>query len=184
MGAAGKSLLLVNAKPMLLGIAEALMQGRVDYLMIVAHTQLLNKLPAMPANVRVIVNDDPQSAMIDSIRLALSAYERCQPIGGLDGVLVCPCDAAGLHAEDVRRCVEAFRETPNQIIIAAHENKRGHPMIFPAGLIPAVRSSLCDAGLNQLAKHHGPRVRQVACDSPGTIRNVNTPEDYNQLDHS
>jgi molybdenum cofactor cytidylyltransferase len=160
---------------MLLGIVEALLDGGVTRVVVVASSALQAQFPPFPRCVEVTLNDDPQSEMIDSIRIGLTEATASA------GYLVCPSDAAGITAGDVRRCVDAFHETPDRIIIATHGGRRGHPMIVPATLAPVVHSVECDTGLNHLARHRAHLVREVLCDSPGTVANVNTPGDYEQL---
>jgi molybdenum cofactor cytidylyltransferase len=173
-----KPLLHVGGKPMLLGVVDALLQGGVSRVTLVASPQLRDQLNDLPPAVGVTVNDHAGSEMIDSIRIGLAASET---VGAADGCLVCPCDAAGITGADVRRCLEAFAAAPDRIVIAAHAGRRGHPLIFPASLAGAVRSAECDAGLNRLARDRPHLVREVPCDSPGTTANVNTPADYGSI---
>lgn len=170
-----KQLLVVSGQPMLLGIVRALVDGGVRRVTVVVNPVLREKLPPLPPQVDIAINDQPDTEMIDSIRIGLAAST------GVDGYLICPSDAAGLSAADVRRCVDGFTQTPDRIVIATHAGRRGHPMIFPASLAAVVRSPQCDAGLNQLAKRHPQLVSEVPCDSPGTTANVNTPADYQKL---
>ena len=174
---APKQLLRVDDKPMLLGVVDALLAGGCDAVVIVAHSDVRNALPPLSdPRVRLAINDEAGSEMIDSVRIGLGAEHHA------GGYLVCPCDAVGLTPDDVRRCIEAFGDTPDRIVIATCAGRKGHPMIFPGSLVEAVSSSECDAGLNQLARNRPQLVRLVACDSPGTIANINTPADYEQLE--
>ena len=170
-----KQLLPVRDRPMLLGVVDALLAGGADALALVIPPHLRERLGDLSAGVRIVTNDRETSEMIDSIRMGLDASGPC------DGYLVCPSDAAGITADDVRRCADAFRETPDRIVIASHGGRRGHPVIFPATLADAVRSRECDAGLNQLARNRPNLVRIVKCDSRGTITNVNTRDEYERL---
>jgi len=173
-----KQLLDVDGRPMLLGVIDALLTGGISSITLVASTALREALPPLPPGVAVAANDDPRTEMIDSIRIGLAA----SPV--VDGYLVCPSDAARLAASDVRRCIDAFAKSPNAIVIARHNGRGGHPIIIPASLRDAVQSSECDAGLNQLARNRPQRVQHAECDSPGTVANVNTPDDYEGLKDS
>ena len=170
-----KQLLQVDGKPMLLGVVDALLGGGVSSVIVVASSELREKFPPFPPFVSFATNDDPRTEMIDSIRVALTSSPSSE------GYLVCPGDAARISAADVRRCINAFLETPNRIVVATHHGKRGHPTIFPRSLARIVRSPECDAGLNHLARNRPQLLREVACDSPGTVSNVNTPADYEKL---
>jgi CTP:molybdopterin cytidylyltransferase MocA len=175
-----KPLLEVEGRPMLLGVLYALLEGGVAGVTVVAGRDLQPHFAQMPAGVRVALNDDPKSEMIDSVRIGLAELA-ASAAAAAAGYLVCPCDAAGITPADVRRCVGAFAEAPDHIVIATHAGRRGHPMILPASLVPVVCSAECDGGLNRLARNRPQLVREVPCDSPGTIANVNTPADYARL---
>src|SRR5688572_22744483 len=129
-----KQLLHVDGKPMLLGIVEALLGGGVARVVVVTNSAVLEELPSLPQNVNVVLNDDPKTQMIESIRIGIAASPAA------NGFLVCPSDAARITAADVRRCIEAFAETPGRIVIATHDGRRGHPMIFPQALTTVVQS--------------------------------------------
>lgn len=171
-----KQMLPVNGLPMVMQVLDALLGGGADEVILVAHEALRAALPDLPPRVRIVANDDPDTAMIDSVRIGTAAAGE-HPAG----ILVCPADAAGVAAGDVRRCIDAFRASPDRIVIATHHRRRGHPLIFPALLAEGVRSGECDTGLNQLARNRPALVRTVECDSPGAVANVNTPEDYQRL---
>jgi len=174
MGTA-KQLLPVGGRPMLLGVLDALLgAGGVEAVVLVTHSQLRDQIGELPPDLRVAINDDPGSAMIDSVRVGLDAAGPC------DGYLVCPADAAGISPDDVRRCADAFGESPDHIIVAGHGGRRGHPMIFPHALADVVRSRECDAGLNALARNRPELVRVIPCGA-SALANVNTPEDYDHL---
>lgn len=174
-----KQLLDVNGRPMLMAIVSALLDGGVTQITVVVNAQMEPRLAGLlPKHVRVVCNADRASEMIDSVRLGMDAESGA---AAPTGYLVCPCDAAGIAAADVRRCVESFAEVPDRIVVAKYAGKRGHPTIFPASLAGAVRSSECDVGLNQLARNRPDLVREVACESPGTIANINTPADYERM---
>jgi molybdenum cofactor cytidylyltransferase len=170
-----KQFLHVDGKPMLLGVVDALLGGGVARVTVVTHSAVREQLPSLPPRVEVMLNDDPDTQMIESIRIGLAASPNA------DGYLVCPSDAARITSSDVRRCIEAFAETPGRIVIATHNGTRGHPMIFPQAMAAVVQSAECDAGLNLLSRHRPQLVREVICDSPGTVSNVNTPADYEKL---
>ena len=173
MGTA-KQLLAVRGRPMLLGVLDALHTGGADEVVLVTHSQLRDQLGILPRDVRIAFNDDAGSTMIDSVRIGMDAAPAC------DGYLVCPADAAGITADDVRRCAAAFHASPYLIIIAGHDGRRGHPVFFPHALAEVVRSRECDPGLNKLARSRPEVVRVIPCGA-SALANVNTREDYDRL---
>lgn len=171
---APKQLLHVDGRPMLVGIVDALLGGGIARVTIVLSTALREKVAPLPPLASFALNDDPHTEMIDSIRIGLTAS------GVADGYLICPSDTARITAVDVRRCVDAFKQAPDRIVIATHGGRRGHPIVFPASLAMTVRSQECDGGLNQLSRNRPQLMHEVACDA-ATLANVNTPADYERL---
>jgi molybdenum cofactor cytidylyltransferase len=180
MGTA-KQLLDVGGRTMLTALLEPLIAARVQGVVLVTHIAVANKidLSGFPRTT-LAINDDADSQMIDSVRIGLSAWRQREPIGKRDGILVCPADQPGIATADFAACIDAFRVAPDRIVIAAHKGQRGHPIIFPASLVPFVQSNACDAGLNALPKAHADHMQLVEC-GPAVTRDVDTSADYEQL---
>lgn len=120
-----------------------------------------------------------------------------------DGILVCPGDYPGLTTHAFAACAGAYRAActdkavmgtansreaesnhaearpiaPAPIIIASHGGQRGHPIIFPAELIPFVMSPACDGGLNALTQEFADRARLVELPTDAVLRDADTPGD-------
>jgi len=194
-----KQLLEVDGRPMLLGLLDTLAAPGITQSIVVTTPAIAQSLKlADVAGVALCFNEDPATEMIDSVRLGLGARlgmradqsrdregavnpEQREPLpahGAPDGFLICPADHPNLSAADVRACLDAFARQPDRIIIAARDGRRGHPIIIPAALVEFVQSAACDGGLNALPRAMSERVVLVACDSPGILRDVDTPDDY------
>ena len=176
-----KQLLDVGGRTMLERVLEPLAASAAAGVLLVTRSELIERLPLALPRVTVAFNDDPDAAMIDSVRIGLGEWERRERPGPRDGFLVVPGDQPGLTPFAIDHCLRTFGQDPARIVIAVHSGRRGHPLIFPASLVPFVLSAACDQGLNQLARHHAQLVLSVECDSPAVTRNVNTPEDYRLL---
>ena len=145
-------------------VVRTLLDAGLDTVVLVTRSELVARL-GLPSDKRLSVaaNDDASSQMIDSIRIGLSAlFDDGAASGGekedkpslvdrasdCAGILVVPGDMPGLAVATCRLCAEAFRQEPTKIIIAAHNGRRGHPLIFPAALRSVVHQ--LDGGLNAL----------------------------------
>ena len=176
-----KQLLPTQEGTVLESVIEAVLWGNVNGLCVVTSSAIDEAL-AVSEDPRFIVaiNDDPDSEMLDSIRLGMAALdERCQ-IHDTDGYMVCPGDMPQISVEDVRAVAGAYRAAPGGIVIAAHAGTKGHPMVFPVALETEVQR-IEDGGLKVLAERHARRVRLIECASPGVIQDLDTPEDYQRL---
>ncbi len=122
--------------------------------------------------------------MIDSIRIALPRIANLRKASPLetdsqDGVLVIPADIPGISTNTCTQCIRAFKEKPRRIIIAAHDQKPGHPMIFPFEMQSAIMQ--LEGGLNMIPKLYPDRVTRVLVDEPEILNDIDTMSDYNRL---
>ena len=183
-----KQLLPVDGRPMLESVLAPLLQPCLAGILLVTHTGLADPLTAIIAGVppgspsiHLAFNDDPASGMVDSIRIALRAWPAHAALAPSDGFLIVPSDQPGIPASAVAACCAAFAADPTRIVIATHAGRRGHPLVFPAALVPFVESPACDHGLNALVHAHPASILAVEHPSPAIVRNINTPEDYTAL---
>jgi molybdenum cofactor cytidylyltransferase len=181
-----KQLLDVGGAPMLLAALRPLAAARVAGVVLVTHRAIADRLQgghqldSLPP-VFLASNENETSEMIDSVRIGLSAWQHRESIGDRDGFLVCPADQPGIPTSDFNACIAAFAGAPDRIVIASRTSHRGHPIIFPAALVPFVQSTACDTGLNALPRAFPERVLAIECSSPAVARDVDTPEDYGRL---
>ncbi len=177
-----KQLIPIDNQPMLLAVLDPLTSSDITHITIVTRTDIANALSLTDSETTtIVINDDDQSDMIDSIRLALADIQTRHAPKPTDGILITPADQPGQFPDDINHCIAAYHSDPTKLIIAEHDGRRGHPLIFPATLIPDVHAPLCDTGLRNLTHHHAALVRPVPCPSIAVIRDIDTPDDLDQL---
>jgi len=182
MGTA-KQTLPVGTSTMVSAVARTMLAANLDGIVVVTRSELRDALK-LPDDPRLIVcfNDDATSQMLDSIRIGLArlSVDHEAALGPLDGVLVIPGDMPAVPTEACRACSEVFRKSPDRIVIATHEGRPGHPIIFPLALRPDLDD--LPGGLNELRRRHADRVREVPISDPGILRDVDTRQDYAGLE--
>lgn len=160
--------------------AATLLAADLDAVVVVTRAELVDAI-GLPRDdrLRVAINDDASSEMIDSVRLGLELLD--DGFGGSPdaGVLVVPADMPKVSPDACRRCIEAFRERPSNIFIATCDGRRGHPILFPAVLRHMLGA--IEGGLNELPRLRADLVREVAIDDVAILRDVDTQADYDQL---
>lgn len=177
-----KQLIPINNKPMLLTVLEPLTATNISAVAIVTRTDIANQLSLTESqNTTIVINDDDQSEMIDSIRLAITAIADQHTPAPTDGFLIIPADQPGLTPTDINRCITAFQSSPTHLVIAEHNNRRGHPLIFPASLAQDVHSPLCNTGLRELTRKHADSILTVPCPTIAVTRDIDTPDDLNKF---
>ncbi|MBM4394434.1 MAG: nucleotidyltransferase family protein [Deltaproteobacteria bacterium] len=132
-------------------------------------------VPSLPPDVRTVVNPDPDRGQVSSVRCAISA------IGEPGGValLVAPVDHPLVLPVTFAAVAAAHRAAPGAIVVATHAGRRGHPVVFPAALVPDLLGpAATEGGARALLRAHPDRVVEVACDDAWVTRDVDTAEDY------
>ena len=119
--------------------------------------------------------------MRDSVEYALRHIETQFQPGPIAGWILAPADHPLLDRSVIDRLLAVWRNSSGKILVPVHAGRRGHPTIFPCGLVHDVYSLPADQGLNSLLARHEAIVEQVAVDSPGVIADLDTPEDYARL---
>ena len=64
------------------------------------------------------------------------------------------------------------------IVVPAYRGRRGHPIALPWRLAAEVKSLPKGVGLNALVARHAADVVEFEVDEPGTVVDLDTPEDY------
>lgn len=190
MGAT-KQVLPFKGTTMVGAVVRTLLEAGVDGVVVVTRSELLARLD-MPEDARVCIatNDRTDSEMIDSVRMGLavlsgtvqSVYthsgelseKKLHPRSG-DGVLVLPADMPAVPVEACRSCMDAFRAAPGTIAIAVHQQRRGHPILFPFSICGDI--DRLAGGLDELPNCYPEWVRLIETNSPDIFHDVDKPED-------
>ncbi len=190
-----KQIASVGHSTMVCAVARSMLDAGVDGLIVVTRAALLERL-GLPSDdrIRIAVNDDPNSEMIDSIRvaaatlpeLAETAAERrdlASPAQAkstdADGIMVIPADMPAVTAETCRLCLVAFAREPDRIVIAVHAGRRGHPIIFPGALLGTAIEQ--QGGLRMLPQLFPDRILRVETPDRGATRDIDTWTDYRRM---
>jgi len=163
---------------MLATIMDALEASRVASLVVVVNPLIAEAIQVErpPTNCRhYVINDRPDSQMIESIQIGLARALRLAPAGG--GVLICPGDHPCIRPQTIDQCLAAFASAPDRLVIAAYQGRRAHPIILPADLARAVMFWVPTDRLDNLPARYCERVQQVEVDDPGILIDVDTPAD-------
>lgn len=77
--------------------------------------------------------------------------------------------------------IDAHRAAGAAITVPVYEGRRGHPALFAAALVPALRA-VTDAqeGLRAVMRAHAHAVQEVAIADPRVVLDMNTPDAYRQ----
>ena len=172
-----KALLRLGEATFVEHVVAGITAGGVERAVVVVNPQIADAVrPLVGASAEIVVNDRPNSEMIESIQVGLAHVAATEKPNPYDGCLITPVDKPRICGESIQRCVDAFRAAPDRIVIASRDGRRGHPIVFPWRLADFVRSLPPTMGLNQLPRQHADRVMEVPCEEEGVVADIDTPE--------
>ncbi|AJE47293.1 hypothetical protein P73_2578 [Celeribacter indicus] len=126
---------------------------------------------------RVILVAGAEKGLSETLK-ALATEARA---GDYDGLIVLLADlpfVTRAHLEKLTEFFETFEGA--RIVRAMDETERGgHPVIFPASVLPDFAALSGDDGARMVIEHYG--VKQVAMPSGAATWDVDTPDDWRKL---
>ena len=124
------------------------------------------------------VNPSPERGMLSSI---LAGLDSLGASAGEGALLVCPGDLPALSAGTVAAVLAALERSGTALPVPVHGGRRGHPLAIAPRRVPEIPTLDLDVGLRQLLDRHPDEILEVPVDDPGCVRDVDTPEDYEDL---
>jgi CTP:molybdopterin cytidylyltransferase MocA len=161
-------------------VLSAWSASRVAAVVLVAHRdddELIER--ARRTGAQVVVPEVPPPDMKQSVVAGLAWVEEYFQPQASDAWLVAPADFPSLSSEMIDRLLAHHDPSRPAILVAAHEARRGHPVLFPWPLAEAVSTLSPGEGLDALLARH--EVRLVECGPQAVAGDIDTPDDYRRL---
>src|SRR5690606_34510735 len=102
----------------------------------------------------VVQPDDPPAEMRISVEHLLQAIEEKRRPRPDDGWLLIPADHPLLSPGTLHQLLDAWRESPTQIVLPSFHGRRGHPTLLPWSLAADVPALPANVGINHLVRQH------------------------------
>jgi molybdenum cofactor cytidylyltransferase len=94
-------------------------------------------------------------------------------------VMILPADMPEIETADLRALTQAMRQDPSQIWRGATaDGIAGHPVIFPADLLPAFQTLSGDLGARAILAKYKDRIRLCPLPARHALTDLDTPEDW------
>jgi molybdenum cofactor cytidylyltransferase len=125
-----------------------------------------------------VVNPTWPKGQADSLRRGLGA------LAGEDvGVLVLTVDRPHVRAETAAALAAAWRAAPTQIWQPRHAGRRGHPIVYPAALVPELRALGPDESPRDLLRRPAVAAlrQELEVEDPAVLDNLDRPADLARL---
>lgn len=169
-----KQLLPLGEKTVIAHCAEGLINAGIGDIVVVTgkkHKSIQKALDDFP--VRFAVNPHPESEMADSVRTGLGEISHSST-----GILICLSDHPLISSETFRSLAFMHEKMPDKIIVPIHKGKRGHPTLFPAGVIKEIFSAV---SLREVIRQNSGKTFFAEMPDEGVVMDMDTTEDYEKI---
>jgi molybdenum cofactor cytidylyltransferase len=119
----------------------------------------------------VVINKNWEAGQLSSIQAGV----RNLP-DGTDGILFFLIDHPLISRELVGDLVERFYESGKAIVLPIYKGRRGHPVIFSAGLYQELLSAPLETGARAVVWAHREEVSEMETSEEGCVLNLNDPD--------
>ncbi len=121
----------------------------------------------------IVRNTIPDSQMADSVRTGLGAIDdRCS------GVLICLSDHPLIGIGTYEAIINAHQEAPDRIVIPVYGGRRGHPTLFPPGVMQEIASG---ASLRDVIRKDASRLSLLDVADEGVVLDMDTDDEYRRI---
>ncbi|MDD5557181.1 MAG: nucleotidyltransferase family protein [bacterium] len=124
----------------------------------------------------VVVNRDFERGQLSSLQCGLRAVSEAAGaalVTLVDHPLVAASTYAGMRT--------AWEADPGKILVAAHDGRRGHPVIFPRAVFGELMEAPAGEGARAVVRRDPARVRSIGFDDPGVTADIDDPADYERF---
>ncbi len=124
--------------------------------------------------VETVFNENYQiGEMLSSIQLGLSVKMR-----EASAALICLGDQPQVDERSVRQICNAFLAQKSQIVVPSYQMQRGHPWLVARPLWDELIAMKAPKTPRDFLLKHSREIHYVVVDSPNTLADLDTPEDY------
>jgi molybdenum cofactor cytidylyltransferase len=173
-----KLLAIVHGEPMIRHVVQAALTSKVDEVIVVLGWEanlVKNALSGLPC--RLIVNDDYEKGQSSSLKRGL------REVGPQTrAILVLPGDIARIDSRSIDKVIETYNLKGGMVIVAAHQGRHGHPILFDRKLFPEIERITEESyGLKSVVRNHEFEVSLVETGTENVLRDVDTPQDLREI---
>jgi len=179
---AGRSLRMGDFKPLLPLGPDSFIERTIrlyrgvdigDILVVVGH-EAGRVIPVLDGlGVNWVKNTHYDQGMFSSIQTGVRGlWGQCRAF------FLHPADIPFVHPETIKSLIAAFQTGDVDVCRPAYRGKLGHPPLISLSLSGAIGEFDGTGGLRALLARHADKSRNIQCDDPGILLDMDTPEDY------
>jgi molybdenum cofactor cytidylyltransferase len=164
-------------------VVMALRQAGIEQILVVLGPHVPELVPlAQTAGAAVLLLPNQTCDMRATVQEGLSWLEAQFRPGDEDDWLLVPADHPTLNPGVIRALLRAKEWNSNcSIVVPTFQGQRGHPALLSWQHVARMKNLPADQGLNVYLRQHAAETLELPVDSADVLRDLDTPEDYEQL---
>jgi broad specificity phosphatase PhoE/CTP:molybdopterin cytidylyltransferase MocA len=186
-----KPLLNIGDKPALRHLLDSIIaSGITDVIVVTGHNHATVEALVRKANtendfsetrVRDVFNAEFDVGMFSSVRAGLSAFSG----SAINGVFIFPADAPLVSSKTIDTMIATHKnnqsDNSHTCYAPGYMGKKGHPLLIPGVLIPAMLNYSGEGGLKGALISGKVENHVIDTDDEGVVLDMNIPDDYNDM---
>ena len=171
-----KPLLLFGATSILQQILWTMRNAGVGTLRVVVGSNAHLVIPILDRDgVQWAMNDRYAEGMYSSVQTGVQDLPTA-----VAAFFLMPGDMPLVRGETLARLIAEWDERPGGILYPCHAGRRGHPPLIAGTYIPEILRETPPGGLRTLLGRHAAEAREIPCDDPGILQDLDTPDAYQE----
>ena len=168
--------LLEYRRTTFLGRIIAVLEPRVEPLVVVLghHAEAIRQ--AVPSGPRVVVNANYQAGMLTSLQTGIRELPP-----DTEAALFTLVDHPAVAEETVELLIGEWEKARPLIAIPRHGARRGHPVIVKRQVLDEILALGPESSAKDVIRSHRDRTLFVDVDDPGVLYDIDLPEQYERL---
>ena len=182
MGTPKAALLTGNGLTFVTRIVTTLRDAAVSDLVIVTgrhHDAVIESLSRdrVAPFPRVVRNPDPSRGQLSSLLAGMDVVLTPRT----EALMMTLVDVPLVRVDTVVAVIEEWRRTRAPIVRPAIGDRHGHPVIFDRAVFDELRGAPLESGAKAVVRAHEHAIVNVPVDDEGSVRDVDTPADYDEI---
>jgi molybdenum cofactor cytidylyltransferase len=169
-----KALLSFRGKTFLENILDAISKSSVEHVVVVVGHHRKEIEERLTPAAKVVFNPVYELGMITSFQAGIRALP-----AGTSGALLFLVDHPLVEAGTIESLVAKL--APDRIVLPTFNGRRGHPVLFSSDVLDEILALTTSQGANIVVRKDPSRIVEVPVNSPGILVDVDTPEDFQNL---
>ncbi len=159
-----------------LGHLVEVLTPRVDPLIVVLGHHADTIRETLPPGPQVVVNPDYESGMLTSLQAGIRALP-----SDTEASLFTLVDHPAVRGDTADLLLARFARQQPLLAIPQYGDRRGHPVIVQRSVLEEILALPTDSSAKSVIHAHRPETLFVNVDDPGILRDVDLPEQYDEL---